>query len=47
MDPVMLEIFNNRFMLQMGYTLQNTAHSVNIKERLDFPALSLTSRETW
>ena len=38
-DPVMLEIFNNRFMLvaeQMGYTLQNTAHSVNIKERLDF-----------
>jgi 5-oxoprolinase (ATP-hydrolysing) len=38
-DPVMLEIFNNRFMSvaeQMGYTLQNTAHSVNIKERLDF-----------
>lgn len=38
-DPVMLEIFNNRFISvaeQMGYTLQNTAHSVNIKERLDF-----------
>jgi 5-oxoprolinase (ATP-hydrolysing) len=38
-DPIMLEIFNNRFMSvagQMGYTLQNTAHSVNIKERLDF-----------
>ncbi|KKG15227.1 5-oxoprolinase [Methanosarcina sp. 2.H.T.1A.6] len=38
-DPVMLEIFNNRFMSvaeQMGYTLQKTAHSVNIKERLDF-----------
>ena len=35
----MLEIFNNRFMSvaeQMGYTLQNTAYSVNIKERLDF-----------
>ncbi|MFM8555034.1 MAG: hydantoinase B/oxoprolinase family protein [Betaproteobacteria bacterium] len=38
-DPVMLEIFNNLFMSiaeQMGYRLQNTAHSVNIKERLDF-----------
>jgi 5-oxoprolinase (ATP-hydrolysing) len=38
-DPVMLEIFNRRFMSvaeQMGLTLQNTAHSVNIKERLDF-----------
>ncbi len=38
-DPVMLEIFNNLFMSvaeQMGVTLQNTAHSVNIKERLDF-----------
>jgi 5-oxoprolinase (ATP-hydrolysing) len=35
----MLEIFNNLFMSiaeQMGYRLQNTAHSVNIKERLDF-----------
>ncbi len=38
-DPVMLEIFSNLFMSiaeQMGYRLQNTAHSVNIKERLDF-----------
>ncbi|MCC6982444.1 MAG: hydantoinase B/oxoprolinase family protein [Bauldia sp.] len=38
-DPVMLEIFANRFMAvaeQMGLTLQNTASSVNIKERLDF-----------
>jgi 5-oxoprolinase (ATP-hydrolysing) len=38
-DPVMLEIFNKRFMSvaeQMGFVLQNTAHSVNIKERLDF-----------
>ena len=38
-DPIMLEIFNNLFMSvaeQMGATLQNTAHSVNIKERLDF-----------
>ncbi len=38
-DPVMLEIFNNVFMNiaeQMGLALQNTAHSVNIKERLDF-----------
>ena len=38
-DPVMLEIFNNLFMAiaeQMGLRLQNTAYSVNIKERLDF-----------
>ncbi|WP_421707579.1 hydantoinase B/oxoprolinase family protein [Algihabitans sp.] len=38
-DPVMLEIFNNLFMSiaeQMGSVLENTAHSVNIKERLDF-----------
>ena len=38
-DPVMLEVFNNLFMNiaeQMGLQLQNTAHSVNIKERLDF-----------
>jgi len=39
MDPVRLEIFNNRFMSiaeQMGVTLRNTAYSTNIKERLDF-----------
>ncbi|HUL68572.1 MAG TPA: hydantoinase B/oxoprolinase family protein [Burkholderiaceae bacterium] len=38
-DPVLLEIFNNLFMSiaeQMGLRLQNTAYSVNIKERLDF-----------
>ncbi|MDE2095326.1 MAG: hydantoinase B/oxoprolinase family protein, partial [Burkholderiales bacterium] len=38
-DPVMLEVFNNLFMNiaeQMGLQLQNTAVSVNIKERLDF-----------
>ncbi|WP_374275641.1 hydantoinase B/oxoprolinase family protein [Brevundimonas sp.] len=38
-DPVMLEIFNSRFMAaaeQMGVALQATAYSVNIKERLDF-----------
>ncbi len=38
-DPVLLEVFNNLFMAiaeQMGLQLQNTAYSVNIKERLDF-----------
>jgi 5-oxoprolinase (ATP-hydrolysing) len=38
-DPIMLEVFNNLFMSiaeQMGVSLQNTAYSVNIKERLDF-----------
>jgi len=38
-DPVLLEIFNHLFMAiaeQMGFTLQNTSYSVNIKERLDF-----------
>jgi len=38
-DPILLEVFNNLFMAiaeQMGVTLANTAHSVNIKERLDF-----------
>lgn len=38
-DPVLLEIFNHLFMAiaeQMGFTLQNTSSSVNIKERLDF-----------
>jgi len=38
-DPILLEVFNNLFMSiaeQMGITLQNTAYSVNIKERLDF-----------
>jgi 5-oxoprolinase (ATP-hydrolysing) len=38
-DPIRLETFNNLFMSvaeQMGLALQNTAYSVNIKERLDF-----------
>ncbi len=38
-DPVLLEVFNNRFMHvaeDMGAVLQNTASSVNIKERLDY-----------
>jgi 5-oxoprolinase (ATP-hydrolysing) len=38
-DPLRIEIFNNLFMSiaeQMGAVLQNTAQSVNIKERLDF-----------
>ncbi|WP_435059927.1 hydantoinase B/oxoprolinase family protein [Streptomyces sp. bgisy060] len=38
-DPVLLEVFNNLFMSiaeQMGVRLENTAQSVNIKERLDF-----------
>lgn len=38
-DPIMLEIFNNLYMNiaeQMGMVLQNTAYSVNVKERLDF-----------
>lgn len=38
-DPVRLEIFKNLFMSvaeQMGLRLAQTAHSVNIKERLDF-----------
>ena len=39
LDPVRLEIFNNLYQFiaeQMGIVLQNTASSVNIKERLDF-----------
>ncbi|MGJ4931560.1 hydantoinase B/oxoprolinase family protein [Bradyrhizobium sp. HKCCYLS2038] len=38
-DPIHLELFNNRFRSiadQMGHALANSAHSVNIKERLDF-----------
>ena len=38
-DPVLLEIFNNLFMSiaeQMGFRLESTAQSVNIRERLDF-----------
>ncbi len=38
-DPVLLEVFNNLFRgaaAEMGITLRNTSHSVNMKERLDF-----------
>ena len=38
-DPILLEVFNNHFVNiaeQMGAVLENTAHSVNIKERRDF-----------
>jgi len=38
-DPIQLEIFNRKFMAiaeYMGTILERTAHSVNIKERLDF-----------
>jgi 5-oxoprolinase (ATP-hydrolysing) len=38
-DPVLLEVFSSLFMAvaeQMGERLRSTAHSVNIKERLDF-----------
>jgi len=38
-SPVELEVFNNKFMSiaeQMGLTLAKTAHSVNIRERMDF-----------
>ena len=38
-DPILLEVFNNLYMHiaeQMGVILEKTAHSVNIKERLDF-----------
>ena len=46
-DPVMLEIFNNLFMAiaeEMGVALQNTASSVNIKERLDFSCALFDAR---
>jgi 5-oxoprolinase (ATP-hydrolysing) len=46
---VMLEIFNNLVMSiaeQMGVALQNTAYSVNIKERLDFSCAIFASDGT-
>jgi 5-oxoprolinase (ATP-hydrolysing) len=45
-DPVLLEIFNNRFAgiaERMGITLRNTSLSVNIKERLDFSCAIFTA----
>lgn len=44
-DPVKLSIFAHRFMSiaeQMGYTLQRTAISTSIKERLDFSCAILS-----
>ena len=44
-DPVQLSIFSHRFMgiaEQMGRTLQRTAISVNMKERLDFSCALFT-----
>ena len=46
-DPVLLEVFANLFMAiaeEMGATLQNTASSVNIKERLDFSCAIFDAR---
>ncbi|HEY6081656.1 MAG TPA: hydantoinase B/oxoprolinase family protein [Polyangiaceae bacterium] len=46
-DPVLLEIYANRFMSiaeQMGRTLQLTAMSVNIRERLDFSCAVFDAR---
>lgn len=45
-DPVLLEIINNRFVYvaeQMGVTLQQTARSVNIRERRDFSCALFTA----
>lgn len=45
-DPIMLEVFNNLFMSiadQMGKRLEHVAHSVNIKERLDFSCALFTA----
>jgi 5-oxoprolinase (ATP-hydrolysing) len=45
----MLEVFNNLFMSiaeQMGVSLQNTAYSVNIKERLDFSCAIFSADST-
>ena len=46
-DPIRLEIFNNLFASiaeQMGTTLQRTALSTNVKERLDFSCAMFSPR---
>ncbi|MBP9090879.1 hydantoinase B/oxoprolinase family protein [bacterium] len=46
-DPVKLELFSNMFMSiaeEMGITLQQASHSVNIKERLDFSCALFDSK---
>ena len=45
-DPVLLEVFNNRFAAiaeQMGVTLRHTSSSVNVKERLDYSCALFTA----
>ena len=45
-NPVTLELFNNRFATiasQMGWSLQRTSISVNVKERLDFSCAIFTA----
>ncbi len=45
-DPIQLELFNNQFSSiaqQMGVTLQRTAMSTNVKERLDFSCAIFTN----
>lgn len=45
-DPVLLEVFNNRFAAiatQMGITLRKTSRSVNVKERLDYSCAIFTA----
>lgn len=47
LDPAKLEIISNQFTSiasQMGYALQRTAASTNIKERLDFSCAIFTNR---
>ena len=46
-DPVTLEVMSNAFMSiaeQMGHTLQRTAQSTNIRERLDFSCAVFDAR---
>lgn len=45
-DPIVLEVMHNHFTsiaTQMGLTLQSTASSINVKERLDFSCAIFTS----
>ena len=49
-DPVLVSLYSNRFMgiaEQMGRTLQRTAVSTNIKERLDFSCAIFSRVEGW
>ena len=47
---MLLEIFNNQFASiaeQMGITLQKTALSTNVKERLDFSCAVFAAAAIW